>query len=52
MACARRKRVRLGQIPLAQAKSILAEHYQDIVAGKFPGETNQKCLSTRRRIRS
>src|SRR5258708_13097668 len=30
-----RKRVRLGLIPLAQAKRILAEHTKDIVAGEF-----------------
>lgn len=30
-----RKRVRLGQIPFVQAKKILAEHMQEIVAGKF-----------------
>ena len=30
-----RKRVRLGQIPFVQAKKILAEHTQEIVAGKF-----------------
>ena len=31
----KRKRVRLGLIPLAQAKRILAEHTRDIVAGEF-----------------
>src|ERR1700679_1979817 len=31
----RRKRVRLGQIPFAQAKKILAEHYQEIANGKY-----------------
>lgn len=30
-----RKRVRLGQIPFVQAKKILAEHMQEIAAGKF-----------------
>ncbi|HVZ79833.1 MAG TPA: site-specific integrase [bacterium] len=38
----RRKRVRLGQIPLAQAKRILAEHTKEIVAGEFlPGDKPQ-----------
>jgi integrase len=31
----KRKRVRLGFIPLVQAKQILAQHMQEIVAGKF-----------------
>jgi len=31
----KRKRVRLGQIPLAQAKKVLAEHMQSIVSGKY-----------------
>jgi len=31
----RRKRVRLGQVPLAQAKKVLAEHTQEIVSGKY-----------------
>jgi len=31
----RRKRVRLGQIPVVQAKRILAEHLKEIMAGKF-----------------
>ncbi len=31
----KRKRVRLGQIPAAQAKRVLAEHLKEIVAGKF-----------------
>ncbi len=35
----KRKRVRLGLIPVAQAKRILAEHTKDIVAGEFlPGD--------------
>ncbi len=31
----KRKRVRLGEIPAVQAKKILAQHMQEIVAGKF-----------------
>ena len=31
----KRKRVRLGEIPVAQAKKILAQHMQEMVAGKF-----------------
>src|SRR5579872_7368104 len=31
----KRKRVRLGQIPLAQARKVLAEHYQEIVGEKY-----------------
>jgi integrase len=31
----KRKRVRLGEIPAAQAKRILAEHTKEIVAGEF-----------------
>lgn len=31
----RRKRVRLGNIPLVQAKRVLAEHMQDIVNGRY-----------------
>ena len=31
----KRKRVRLGQIPLAQAKRVLAQHMQEIVEQKF-----------------
>ena len=31
----KRKRVRLGQIPLAQAKKVLAGHYQEIVDEKY-----------------
>jgi integrase len=31
----KRKRVRLGEIPAVQAKKILAQHTQEIVAGKF-----------------
>ena len=31
----KRKRVRLGQIPLAQAKKVLAEHYQEVVSEKY-----------------
>src|SRR5665213_3891319 len=31
----RRKRVRLGKIPVVQAKRILAEHLKEIMAGKF-----------------
>jgi integrase len=35
----KRKRVRLGLIPVAQAKRILAEHTKEIVAGEFlPGD--------------
>ncbi len=34
----KRKRVRLGQIPFAQAKLILAKHMQEIVTGKFLAE--------------
>ncbi len=34
----RRKRVRLGLIPMAQAKRILAEHYQEIANGKYLAE--------------
>jgi len=34
----KRKRVRLGQIPAAQAKLILAKHMQEIVTGKFLAE--------------
>lgn len=30
-----RKRVRLGQIPLVQAKKVLAQHMQEIVTGKY-----------------
>ena len=28
----------MGQIPLAQAKKVLAEHYQEIVTGKYLAE--------------
>lgn len=31
----KRIRVRLGQIPLAQAKKVLAEHAQELVSGKY-----------------
>jgi len=31
----KRKRVRLGQIPVAQAKKVLAQHMQEIVKGKY-----------------
>ncbi len=31
----KRKRVRLGQIPVAQAKKVLAQHMQEVVSGKF-----------------
>ena len=34
----KRKRVRLGQIPFAQAKLILAKHSLEIVTGKFLAE--------------
>ena len=38
----KRKRVRLGEIPAAQAKRILAEHTKEIVAGEFlPSEKPQ-----------
>ncbi len=31
----KRKRVRLGEIPAAQARKILSQHMQEIVAGRF-----------------
>lgn len=31
----KRKRVRLGQVPIAQAKKVLAQHMQSIVEGKY-----------------
>src|ERR1700733_4870325 len=31
----KRKRVRLGQIPVSQAKMVLAQHMQEIVKGKY-----------------
>ena len=48
----KRKRVRLGQIPLAQAKKVLAQHMQEIVEKKFLAVEKPKPLSTRRRIPS
>src|SRR5208283_5758473 len=38
----RRKRVRLGLVPLAQAKRVLAEHYQGIVNGKYLADEKPK----------
>src|SRR5689334_8969720 len=38
----KRKRVRLGQIPLEKAKKILAQHLQAIVEGRFFTESGPK----------
>ncbi|HUO58663.1 MAG TPA: tyrosine-type recombinase/integrase [bacterium] len=42
----KRKRVRLGQIPLAQAKQVLAQHTREIVAGRFLAEEKQEVTFT------
>ena len=49
----KRKRVRLGQIPVAQAKKILAQHMQEMVERKVPGRGKAGShLSRKRRIPS
>ena len=40
----RRKRVRLGQIPLAQAKKVLAQHMQAIVDNRFLASETPKLI--------
>ena len=40
----KRKRVRIGQVPLSQAKKVLARHMQDIVERKFISTDGPKAL--------
>jgi len=42
----KRKRVRLGNIPLTQAKQVLARHTRDIVAGKYLAEDKPEVTFT------
>ncbi len=42
----KRKRVRLGLIPLTQAKQVLSQHTREIVAGKFLAEEKQEVTFT------